>query len=100
MKKRRMSTFERLQRVQLNRRQLRQLAAQVAAGDPGLSIVNPHAAGIDVGNQSHYVAVPADRDSQPVRKFGCWTQALHEMAEWLIACRIDTVVMQSTGVYW
>lgn len=53
MKKHRMSTFERLQSGQFNCRQRRELAAQVAAGDPGLSIVHPHAAGIDVGNESH-----------------------------------------------
>src|SRR3954452_6114522 len=35
-----------------------------------------------------------------VREFGCWTAALNEMADWLKACRIDTVAMQATGVYW
>jgi len=53
----------------------------VAAGDPQLAIVNPNAGGIDVGNESHFAAVPPDRDENPVREFGCWTQALHEMAE-------------------
>jgi transposase len=100
MAKRKLSTFERLQGGQLNRRERRRLAAQVAASDPGLSIVHPHAAGIDVGNGSHYAAVPPDRDPQPVREFGCWTQALQEMARWLVACQIETVALQSTGVYW
>ena len=53
-----------------------------------------------MGNESHFVAVPADRDANPVREFGCWTAALNEMAEWLKSCRIDTVAMQATGVYW
>lgn len=100
MHKRKMSTFERLHSDRMNRKQRRELARRVAAADPGLSIVNPHAAGIDVGNASHFAAVPPDRDPDPVREFGFWTADLHKMAEWLVACRIDTVAMQSTGVYW
>ena len=69
-------------------------------GDPGLALVHRNAAGIDVGNQSHYVAVPGDRDSAPVREFGCWTADLVRMCEWLRACGIETVAMQATGVYW
>jgi hypothetical protein len=68
--------------------------------DPGLDIIHRDAAGIDVGNESHFVSVPPDRDSQPIREFGSWTTALEEMARWLKQCRIRTVVMQSTGVYW
>jgi transposase len=63
-------------------------------------MVHCNAGGIDVGNESHFVAVPADRDANPVREFGCWTAALNEMAQWLKSCRIDTVAMQATGVYW
>jgi transposase len=84
----------------LNRNQRRELSRRIAAGDPGLSIVNPHAGGIDVGNESHFAAVPADRDPNPVQEFGCWTADLHRMAEWFVACRIDTVAVQATGVYW
>ena len=69
MRKRRMSTFERLNSDRMNRKQRRVLARRVAAADPGLSIVNPHAAGIDVGNASHFAAVPPDRDPTPVREF-------------------------------
>ena len=99
MAKRRMSTFERLEGGRLNRKQRRELGRQVAAADPGLTIVHANAGGIDVGNESHYVAVP-DRDPNPVREFGCWTAALNQMAEWLKSCQIDTVAMQATGVYW
>ena len=53
-----------------------------------------------MGNESHYVAVPPDRDPNPVQEFGCWTAALNQMAEWLKSCQIDTVAMQATGVYW
>jgi len=66
----------------------------------GLPPLNRNAAGIDVGGASHYVAVPADRDAEPVQEFGSFTADLHRMAQWLKACRIDTVVMQATGVYW
>lgn len=65
-----------------------------------MSPVHPDAAGIDIGSERHYVSVPPDRDPQPVRSFGCCTSDLHAMADWLLACRICTVVMESTGVYW
>ncbi len=65
-----------------------------------LPALNRNAAGIDVGNAEHHVAVPAGRDEQPVQKFGSFTADLHRMAAWLTACEIDTVVMQATGVYW
>jgi len=58
LKKRKMSTFERLNNGPITRKQRRELARRVAAADPGLSIVNPHAAGIEVGNDSHFAAVP------------------------------------------
>lgn len=101
MAKRGMSTFERLRSGgQLSRQQRRELQQRLNAADPGLEIVHRDAAGIDVGNKSHFVAVPAGRDEQPVREFGSWTADLHRMAAWLKACGIRTVAMQSTGVYW
>ena len=98
MAKRKMSTFERLKAGRMNRAERRALARRVAAGDASLAIVNSNAGGIDVGNQSHFVAVPPDRDENPVREFGCWTEALRQMAAWLQACRVDTVAVQATGV--
>jgi transposase len=62
--------------------------------------MHPHAAGIDVGNSAHYVAVRPDRDQDPVRRFDCFTADLHRLADWLHACGVKTVAMQSTGVYW
>jgi len=62
--------------------------------------LNQNAAGIDVGNAEHYVAVPVGRDTEPVQKFGSFTADLHRMAQWLKACGIQTVAMQATGVYW
>lgn len=64
------------------------------------TLTRPNAAGIDIASNMHYVAVPADRDEQCVRKFGSFTQDLHDMAHWLKLCKIDTVAMESTGVYW
>ncbi len=63
-------------------------------------VIHPNAAGIDIGAEQSYVAVPADRDETPVRSFGCFTEDLHALAHWLQACGIDTVAMESTGVYW
>jgi transposase len=75
-----------------------------AAGDRGgvepLGIVHANAGGIDIGSRQHYVAVPADRDREAVRCFGCLTPDLQAMAEWLKACSVTTVAMESTGVYW
>ena len=65
-----------------------------------MPILHPHAAGIDVGAEEHWVCVPADRDAQPVQKLSAFTCDLHRLADWLTACRMTTVVMESTGVYW
>lgn len=65
-----------------------------------LKAVHLNAAGIDIGSAEHYVAVPEDRDPQPVRRFECFTADLLRLADWLEQCGIDTVVMESTGVYW
>ena len=66
----------------------------------GHSLVHPQAAGIDVGNGEHYVAVPPSLDAEPVRSFGCFTADLKALADWLKRLGIETVAMQSTGVYW
>jgi hypothetical protein len=59
-----------------------------------------NAAGIVIGNESHYVAVPPNRDAEPIRQFACFPEDLRRMAGWLKSRGIDTVAMQSTGVYW
>ena len=100
MAKRKMSTFERLRNGRMNRQERKEWQQRLYAEDAGLQVVHPDAAGIDVGNASHFVAVPSDRDEQPVREFGSWTADLRRMAEWLRRCGIHTVAMQSTGVYW
>lgn len=65
-----------------------------------LPIVHGDAAGIDIGADEHYVAVPADRDVQPVRSFKSFTKGLHALADWLGELGVTTVAMESTGVYW
>jgi transposase len=67
---------------------------------PSTRVVHPDAAGIDVGGDTHVVAVPTDRDAEPIRSFGVFTCDLRLMAAWLKKCGITTVVMESTGVYW
>ena len=64
------------------------------------SVVFPNAAGIDVGGSSHWVAVPRHATDDPVREFGAMTDDLNAMADWLLACGVDTVALESTGVYW
>ena len=66
----------------------------------GLEVVHPQAAGIDVGNGTHYVAVPPHLDESPVRTFGCFTSDLKALADWLVQLNVTTVALQSTGVYW
>jgi transposase len=85
---------------EMNRKQRRETMRKIQSDDLDLEVVHPDAAGVDIGNESHYVAVPPTRDTQPVRRFGCTTAELKAMAEWLKQCGIRTVAMQSTGVYW
>jgi transposase len=69
--------------------------------DPSLlERINPDVAGIDLGSREHFVAVPSDRDPDPVRSFATFTGDLHRLAEWLTACGIRSVAMEATGVYW
>lgn len=63
-------------------------------------LAHPDCAGIDIGSASHFVSVPPDRDARPVREFKSVTRDLERLADWLSACGIKTVVMESTGVYW
>jgi transposase len=63
-------------------------------------VVFPNAAGIDVGASSHWVAVPRHSAAEPVREFGTMTDDLNALADWLQACQVDTVALESTGVYW
>jgi hypothetical protein len=65
-----------------------------------LRIVNPDAAGIDVSATEMQVCVPLDRDEDYNRKFGVFTEDLDKISAWLISCRVTTVVMESTGIYW
>jgi transposase len=65
-----------------------------------LERIQPDAAGIDCGERSHFVAVAVERDLQPVREFRTFTADLERLADWLVQCRIKTVAMESTGVYW
>jgi transposase len=65
-----------------------------------LPILNPDAAGIDIGATEIYAAVPGDRDDEPVRCFQTFTEDLRGLCDWLQACGIRTVAMESTGVYW
>ena len=65
-----------------------------------LPVMHPDAAGVDIGAEEIFVAVPADRDAESVRSFDTFTRDLHQLADWLQSCRVRTVAMESTGVYW
>jgi transposase len=65
-----------------------------------LDRINPHVAGIDCGSAEHFVAVPPDRDPMPVQSFTTFTTDLLRLADWLAACRVTSVAMEATGVYW
>ena len=78
----------------------RSLSPKTGKTRQALTLTHPNAAGIDIGSASHYVAVPADRDDEPVREFASFTVDLQRLADWLQACGVDTVAMESTGVYW
>ncbi len=65
-----------------------------------LEVLHPDAAGIDIGSNEHWVAIPPERDEQPVRSFSCFTADVEKLADWLAARGVRSVAMQSTGVYW
>jgi transposase len=65
-----------------------------------LEPIHANAAGIDIGAQTHWVCVPANRTPENVRSFGCLTADLYALADWLQTCDIETVAMESTSVYW
>lgn len=66
----------------------------------GLPVVNPHAAGADIGAEHTYVCIPGPDQTQIVRSFGTYTADLHALADWLVENGIQTIAMESTGVYW
>ncbi len=68
--------------------------------DRTMPMVHPNAAAIDVGATMHMAAVGADRTPEPVRSFGTFTTDLHRLVDWFIECGVETVVMESTSVYW
>jgi transposase len=66
-------------------------------------VLEPDAAGIDIGAEEIYVAVSPDRDEDSIRRFSRFSRFtcdLHALADWLVQCRVRTVAMESTGVYW
>jgi len=67
--------------------------------EPVMPVVNPHAAGLDIGLAEIWAAAPADSDPIAVRPFATFTPDLHALADWLSRCQVTTVAMESTGVY-
>jgi len=73
---------------------------QKASRPEEFDMINPHAAGIDIGSKIHYVCVPIGRDNERIKSFGCFTEDINKMASWLKKCKVQSVAMESTGVYW
>jgi len=65
-----------------------------------IEIVHPNAAGLDIGSREIFACVPPNRDGETIQVFGTFTPDLQRLADWLIAAGVDTVAMESTGVYW
>lgn len=65
-----------------------------------LERINPDVAGIDCGSAEHFVAVPPNRDERSVQSFPTFTGDLNRLADWLTTCRIKSIAMEATGVYW
>jgi transposase len=84
----------------MNKRTRRSGSKQAPVKPMALPTLNPNAAGLDIGSAEIWAAVPVDRDAEPVRPFGTFTPDLNTLADWLQACGITTVAMESTGVYW
>ena len=95
-----MSALERLRRGErISRRERRDLRRGLESEGPELEVVHPNAAGIDVGNESHFVGIKPGWCEEAVREFGSWTADLMRMVEWLKTHGVKTVAMPSTGVY-
>ena len=65
-----------------------------------LKQINLNAAGLDIGAEEIWACVPEDQDEQTVRVFQTFTVDLYALADWLQACGVVTVAMESTGIYW
>ncbi len=65
-----------------------------------MAIVHPNAAGLDIGASEIWACVPPDCEGETVKMFATFTPDLHRLADWLVACEVDTVAMESTGIYW
>lgn len=76
------------------------MAREAKSSTEGLPLIHAHAAGLDIGSEEIWACVPADSSAEAVRKFGTFTPDLYALADWLRGCRIETVAMESTGVYW
>src|SRR5205807_8281651 len=81
---------------EMNRKQRREMMGKIESEDLRLEVIHADAAGIDIGNESHYAAVPPGRDSQPVRRFARITADQKAMAAWLRHCGMSSVAMHFT----
>jgi transposase len=86
--------------LQMKNNSKKQKTQEAPSSTSSLPVLFPDTAGIDIGSKSHFVAVPCERNSNPVREFSTFTADLHKMVNWLKDCKIKTIIMESTGVFW
>lgn len=86
--------------LQMKRTPNKQKSQEGQNSSSSLPVLFPDTAGIDIGSKFHFVAVPSDRDRDPVRQYSTFTADLKEMVKWLKDCNIKTIIMESTGVFW
>lgn len=65
-----------------------------------MKLVHPHAAGLDIGAEEIWACVPPSSTTEPVQRFGTFTPDLKSLTNWLLNHQVDTVALESTGVYW
>jgi len=86
--------------LQMKNNSKKQKTQEGQSSSSSLPVLFPDTAGIDIGSKSHFIAVPSECDSNPVREFSTFTADLQKMVKWLKQCKIKTIIMESTGVYW
>lgn len=89
-----------VRKIPHRKRRNKELDARYIPELKALQQLNLNAAGLDIGDAEIYAAVPEGRDERSVRVFETFTADLHALADWLEACGVETVAMESTGVYW
>ena len=99
-KQKQSETEEQKRKVQPSRAKCHQRRRKRGMAFEDRPVLEPHAAGIDIGAREIFVAVPPDQEENPVQVFATFTEDLERLADWLAQCSVTTAALESTGVYW